>query len=192
MGVLAHCVVIFIFQHLTSAYDFKEGLYNNGQYEFVKDPSLNIEKRSPDLDLEQFDSESSDHIRTRRSADQGDCKSLQGFDTKLTNNTQTYSFDDLSGSVSLAWVGDATGVILALTTFQVPFFMLRFGQSKLYRSENYGKSFQDVTNLINNTFIRTEFGIAIGPENSGKNELWLSEDFGENWRKIHDMVCLAK
>uniref|UniRef100_A0A674D864 Sortilin 1b n=1 Tax=Salmo trutta TaxID=8032 RepID=A0A674D864_SALTR len=121
-----------------------------------------------------------------------------------------------------------------------------FGQSKLYRSENYGKSFQDVTNLINNTFIRTEFGIAIGPENSGKviltgdvsgslgsrifisrdfgnsfeqqdlpfnplmqitynprdanvllvisntNELWLSEDFGENWRKIHDMVCLAK
>uniref|UniRef100_A0A8C8I0B1 VPS10 domain-containing protein n=1 Tax=Oncorhynchus tshawytscha TaxID=74940 RepID=A0A8C8I0B1_ONCTS len=137
-------------------------------------------------------------------------------------------------------------VILALTTFQVPFFMLRFGQSKLYRSENYGKSFQDVTNLINNTFIRTEFGIAIGPENSGKviltgdvsgslgsrifisrdfgnsfeqqdlpfnplmqiiynpidanvllvisntNELWLSEDFGEKWRKIHDMVCLAK
>uniref|UniRef100_A0A8K9XB52 Sortilin 1b n=1 Tax=Oncorhynchus mykiss TaxID=8022 RepID=A0A8K9XB52_ONCMY len=124
--------------------------------------------------------------------------------------------------------------------------MLRFAQSKLYRSENYGKSFQDVTNLINNTFIRTEFGIAIGPENSGKviltgdvsgslgsrifisrdfgnsfeqqdlpfnplmqitynprdanvllvigntNELWLSEDFGENWRKIHDMVCLFK
>lgn len=35
-------------------------------------------------------------------------------------------------------------------------------------SENYGKSFQDVTNLINNTFIRTEYGIAIGPENSGK------------------------
>lgn len=88
-------------------------------------------------------------------------------------------------------------VILALTTFQVPFFMLRLGQSKLYRrwvqsahpffskyqhvcccviicnnfsssSENYGKSFEDVTDLINNTFIRSEFGIAIGPENSGK------------------------
>uniref|UniRef100_A0A8C7JH61 Sortilin 1b n=1 Tax=Oncorhynchus kisutch TaxID=8019 RepID=A0A8C7JH61_ONCKI len=144
---------------------------------------------------------------------------------------------------SLSWTCSLQ-VILALTTFQVPFFMLRFGQSKLYRSENYGKSFQDVTNLINNTFIRTEFGIAIGPENSGKviltgdvsgslgsrifisrdfgnsfeqqdlpfnplmqiiynpidanvllvisntNELWLSEDFGEKWRKIHDMVCL--
>lgn len=35
-------------------------------------------------------------------------------------------------------------------------------------SENYGKSFQDVTDLINNTFIQTEFGIAIGPEKSGK------------------------
>lgn len=35
-------------------------------------------------------------------------------------------------------------------------------------SEDYGKSFQDVTKLINNTFIRSEFGIAIGPENSGK------------------------
>uniref|UniRef100_A0A4W5JK62 Sortilin n=1 Tax=Hucho hucho TaxID=62062 RepID=A0A4W5JK62_9TELE len=241
MGILTHCVLLFLFLHLTSAYDFKEGLYNNRPYDFVKDPSLNIKKRYVDLD--QFDSESSDHIRSRRSADQGDCKSLQGFDTKLTNNTHTYFFYDLSGSVSLAWVGDASGVILALTTFQVPFFLLRFAQSKLYRSENYGKSFQDVTNLINNTFIRTEFGIAIGPENSGKviltgdvsgslgsrifisedfgnsfehqdlpfnplmqiiynprdanvllvisdtNELWLSEDFGEKWRKIHDMVC---
>lgn len=35
-------------------------------------------------------------------------------------------------------------------------------------SENYGKTFQDVTDLINNTFIQTEFGIAIGPETSGK------------------------
>ena len=35
-------------------------------------------------------------------------------------------------------------------------------------SEDYGKNFKDITNLINNTFIRTEFGMAIGPENSGK------------------------
>uniref|UniRef100_A0A8C8HS82 VPS10 domain-containing protein n=1 Tax=Oncorhynchus tshawytscha TaxID=74940 RepID=A0A8C8HS82_ONCTS len=194
MGILTHCVLLFLFQHLTSAYDFKEGL-DNGQYAFVKDPSLNIEKRSADVELFQFDSESSEHIRSRRSADQGDCKSLQGFDTKLTNNTHTYSFNDLSGSVSLAWVGDATGVILALTTFQVPFFMLRFAQSKLYRSENYGKSFQDVTNLINNTFIRTEFGIAIGPENSGKviltgdvsgslgSRIFISRDFGNSFEQ---------
>lgn len=39
-------------------------------------------------------------------------------------------------------------------------------------SEDYGKNFKDITNLINNTFIRTEFGMAIGPENSGKVRLY--------------------
>lgn len=37
-------------------------------------------------------------------------------------------------------------------------------------SEDYGKTFKDITNLINNTFIRTEFGMAISPDNSGKVE----------------------
>uniref|UniRef100_A0A671T879 Sortilin-like n=1 Tax=Sinocyclocheilus anshuiensis TaxID=1608454 RepID=A0A671T879_9TELE len=132
-----------------------------------------------------------------------------------------HNFNDLSGMVSLAWVGDGTGV-------------------------NYGKTFQDITDLINNTFIQTEFGMAIGPENSGKviltgdltegrvtkifssvdfgksfvtselpfhplmqitynprdsnilmvysisYDLWLSEDFGASWRKIHETVCLMK
>uniref|UniRef100_A0A8C4HQL7 Sortilin 1b n=1 Tax=Dicentrarchus labrax TaxID=13489 RepID=A0A8C4HQL7_DICLA len=157
----------------------------------------------------------------------------------------------MSGSVSLAWVGDGTGVTLMISpvtnsarlVFDV---LLMFAATNSSASENYGKSFQDVTNLINNTFIRSEFGIAIGPENSGKviltgevsgghgsrifvsddfgksfshqdlpfiplmqitynpdnsnvlmvlsnsNELWLSEDFGSNWKKLHDMVCLVK
>ncbi|KAJ0064203.1 hypothetical protein NL108_001519, partial [Boleophthalmus pectinirostris] len=109
-----------------------------------------------------------------------------------------YTLKDLSGSVSLAWVGDGTGVILALTTFQVPFFMIRLGQSKLYRSEDYGKSFEDVTELINSTFIRSEFGIAIGPENSGKviltaevsetlqARIFVSSDFGKSFSH-HDL-----
>ncbi|XP_035015693.1 sortilin 1b [Hippoglossus stenolepis] len=134
------------------------------------------------------------HKIRRRSTEPGDsCKALQGYDAKLAANTHRYTFNDLSGSVSLAWVGDGTGVILALTTFQVPFFMIRLGQSKLYRSENYGKSFQDVTSLINNTFIRSEFGIAIGPENSGKviltgdvsgghgSRIFTSDDFGKSF-----------
>uniref|UniRef100_A0A672KDL4 Sortilin n=1 Tax=Sinocyclocheilus grahami TaxID=75366 RepID=A0A672KDL4_SINGR len=157
-----------------------------------------------------------------------------------------FTFQDISRSVSLAWVGDGTGVVLALTTFQMPIVFLRFGQSKLYRSEDYGKSFEDVTELINNTFISTDFGIAIGPESSGKviltgdasggsgarifhsrdfgksfiltelpfhplmqimynpqnsdvlaaisvrRDLWISKDFGETWKKIHEMVCVVK
>ncbi|KAK7915886.1 hypothetical protein WMY93_011647 [Mugilogobius chulae] len=150
------------------------------------------------------------------------------------------------GSLSLAWVGDGSGVLLVLTTFHVPLFMLRLGQSNLYRSEDYGKTFEDVTHLINHTFIQTEFGIAISPDHSGKViltgdvsdlggfklfrshdfglnfeptdlpfepliqmlfnpadcdvlltlsitlDLWLSEDFGATWRKIHDSVCLVR
>ncbi|KAM3872372.1 sortilin 1b [Diretmus argenteus] len=223
---------------------WRPGPRSGGQSVFVRNPTAEkaVKKRSvPGWLLP------ANHRITRRSAEPGDsCSALQGSVTKLADNTHSYAFNDLSGSVSLAWVGDGTGVILALTTFHVPFFMLRFGQSKLYRSENYGKSFQDVTTLINNTFIRTEFGIAIGPENSGKviltgdmsgglgsrifvsddfgnsfthhdlpfnplmqimynphdanvllvisnnKELWLSENFGTNWKKIHDMVCLVK
>uniref|UniRef100_A0A671LVL7 Sortilin n=1 Tax=Sinocyclocheilus anshuiensis TaxID=1608454 RepID=A0A671LVL7_9TELE len=171
------------------------------------------------------------HIQ-KRSADGGpdSCNGLDGFETKLTSNT--------NHSYML--------ILLALTTFQMPIVFLRFGQSKLYRSEDYGKSFEDVTELINNTFISTDFGIAIGPESSGKviltgdasggsgarifhsrdfgknfihtelpfhplmqimynpqnsdvlaaisvrRDLWISKDFGETWKKIHEMVCVVK
>ncbi|KAI2661676.1 Sortilin [Labeo rohita] len=147
--------------------------------------------------------------------------------SQIHRHIQKRSADDMSRSVSLAWVGDGTG-------------------SKLYRSENYGKTFEDVTELINNTFISTDFGIAIGPENSGKviltgdasggsgarifrskdfgksfihtelpfhplmqimynpqnsdvlvaisvtHDLWISKDFGAEWKKIHEMVCVVK
>uniref|UniRef100_A0A7M4E7S6 Sortilin n=1 Tax=Crocodylus porosus TaxID=8502 RepID=A0A7M4E7S6_CROPO len=104
----------------------------------------------------------------------------------------TCVFDDLSGSVSLSWVGDSTGVILVLTTFQVPLVIVSFGQSKLYRSEDYGKKFQDITHLINNTFIRTEFGIAIGPENSGKVILTGDVSGGSRGGKIFRSSDFAK
>ncbi|TKS77504.1 Sortilin Precursor [Collichthys lucidus] len=194
MGLLLPGILLLSVSTLTAGLDFQQGS-KPGQSVFVKRSYINekaarIVKRSLPSWLS---ASSAQHRIRRRSTEQGDsCKTLQGYDTKLADNTHSYPFNDLSGSVSLAWVGDGTGVILALTTFQVPFFLLRIGQSKLYRSENYGKSFQDVTSLINNTFIRSEFGIAIGPENSGKYELWLSEDFGSNWKKVHDMVCLVK
>ncbi|XP_076596136.1 sortilin 1b [Chaetodon auriga] len=248
MGLLLHCILLLSVSTFTAGVDFQQGSQPFGQSVFVRrshteEKAAKIAKRSPSSWLPGSPS----HKIKRRSTQPGDsCEALQGYDTKLADNTHRYTFNDLSGSVSLAWVGDGTGVILALTTFQVPFFMIRLGQSKLYRSENYGKSFEDVTNLINNTFIRSEFGIAIGPENSGKviltaevsggqgsrifvsddfgrsfshhdlpfmpliqitynpdnsnvlvvlsnnNELWLSEDFGSSWRKLHDMVCLMK
>uniref|UniRef100_A0A3Q2QZJ4 Sortilin 1a n=1 Tax=Fundulus heteroclitus TaxID=8078 RepID=A0A3Q2QZJ4_FUNHE len=175
------------------------------------------------------------------------CTALRGVEAALQNSTSTFTFKVRSmGSLSLAWVGDRSGVVLMLTTFQVPLFLMRFGQSSLYRSEDYGKTFQDVTHLINHTFIQSEFGIAISPDHSGKViltadvsgfggfrlfrsrdfgltfeptdlpfepliqmlynpgdcntlltlsltlDLWLSEDFGATWRKIHNSVCLVR
>ncbi|XP_029429639.1 sortilin [Rhinatrema bivittatum] len=177
----------------------------------------------------------------------GDCGSWRDYEARLDNNTHKYSFDDLSGSVLLSWLGNDTGVILLLTVFKVPLLWINFGQSKLYRSDDYGKSFKDITSQISNTLIRTDLGIAIGPQNSGKviltgdvtdvstggrifrssnfaqdfsktdlpfhpmtqimyhpknsdyllvlsieNSLWLSRNFGEDWREIYRTVCLAK
>lgn len=175
------------------------------------------------------------------------CPAPPGVDATLREDTHSFIFKVRTlGSLSLAWVGEGSGVLLVLTTFPVPLFMVNFGQSDLYRSEDYGKTFNDVTHLINHTFIQTAFGIAISPDHSGKVmltgdisetdgfrlfrsrdfgmtfvstdlpfephiqmlynpedcealltlsielDLWLSEDFGATWRKIHDSVCLVK
>lgn len=245
--VLLPVLLLLLLSTFAAALDFQPRSRSLGQLVFSRRSYIGEVAAKVKRSLPAWLSSAKRHRIQRRSAEAGaSCGALQGFETKLTENTHRYIFNDLSGSVSLAWVGDGTGVILALTTFQVPFFMMRLGQSKLYRSENYGKSFEDVTDLINNTFIRSEFGIAIGPENSGKvilsadvsggqgsrifisndfgksfthqelpfmplmqitynpensrvltalsshNELWLSEDFGSTWKKLHDMVCLAK
>ncbi|XP_068442521.1 sortilin isoform X2 [Clinocottus analis] len=40
------------------------------------------------------------------------------------------------------------------------------GSSRLYRSTDYAKSFLDISHRINNTFIREEFGVSVGPGSS--------------------------
>nr|XP_060629214.1 sortilin isoform X1 [Anolis sagrei ordinatus] len=137
-------------------------------------------------------------LRARRGAQEGrpeaECGPRDGgFSLEaLSNNTHKRIFNDLSGSVSLSWIGDSTGVILVLTTFQVPLLIVTVGQSKLYRSEDYGKTFMDITDLINNTFIRTEFGMAIGPENSGKVILTGDRSGSEHTGRIFRSSDFAK
>ncbi|XP_061113939.1 sortilin-like isoform X1 [Conger conger] len=168
MGGMRHCVLLVLL-HLAFGLAFQVGtIRGNGHTEFLKKQIHgNVHVARSNL-AKYWPFSSSKHKVTKRDLGGDTCEALRGYGDRLINNTHMFGFYDLSGSVSLAWVGDGTGVVLALTTFQVPFFMFRFGQSKLYRSENYGKSFEDVTSLINNTFILTEFGIAIGPMNSGK------------------------
>uniref|UniRef100_A0A8C6TJY8 Sortilin 1b n=1 Tax=Neogobius melanostomus TaxID=47308 RepID=A0A8C6TJY8_9GOBI len=189
MGLVLRCFVVLSLCTFAAGSDFLQDPRPAGRSRFERSSNIaEVVKRSLP---EWLAPTSPKHIIQRRSADS--CDALQDYGAKLDANTHTYTLQDLSGSVSLAWVGDGSGVILALTTFQVPFFMIRFGQSKLYRSEDYGKSFQDVTELINNTFIRSEFGIAISPDNSGKviltaevsdtrrTRIFVSNDFGKSF-----------
>ncbi|XP_067110380.1 sortilin [Osmerus mordax] len=84
---------------------------------------------------------------------------------KTTHETPFHGDD--GSSFTLTWVGDGTGVILVLSTISSPLDTIyEGGSSRLYRSADYGKTFHDITHLINNTFIRTEFGISAGPGNS--------------------------
>ncbi|KAJ8007194.1 hypothetical protein DPEC_G00115000 [Dallia pectoralis] len=74
---------------------------------------------------------------------------------------------DDGASFTLTWVGDGTGVILVLSTISAPLdSFYEGGSSRLYRSADYGKSFYDISHLINHTFIRKDFGILPGPGNS--------------------------
>ncbi|KAI4826839.1 hypothetical protein KUCAC02_030270 [Chaenocephalus aceratus] len=198
-------------------------------------------------DEERHSLEKSELSKRSAGLNEQTCTALHGVESTLQNSTHSFTFKvSTMGSLSLAWVGDGSGVLLVLTTFQVPLFMMRFGQSNLYKSEDYGKTFKDVTHLINHTFIQSEFGFAISPDHSGKViltgdvsdiggfklfrsqdfgltfvptdlpfepliqmlynpgdcntlvtlsimlDLWLSEDFGATWRKIHDGVCLVR
>ncbi|XP_071358307.1 sortilin [Trachinotus anak] len=86
----------------------------------------------------------------------------------LDDNTHETGFNGDDGSyVILTWVGDGTGVVLVLSTISAPLeTFLEGGSSRLYRSTDYGKSFHDISHRINNTFIREEFGVSVGPGSS--------------------------
>ncbi|XP_076578674.1 sortilin [Chaetodon auriga] len=86
----------------------------------------------------------------------------------LDHNTHETGFNGDDGSyVILTWVGDGTGVVLVLSTFSAPIdSFFEGGSSRLYRSTDYGKSFHDISHRINNTFIREEFGVSVGPGGS--------------------------
>ncbi|XP_058630300.1 sortilin isoform X2 [Onychostoma macrolepis] len=82
----------------------------------------------------------------------------------LSHTHETGFHGDDGSSFTLTWVGD--GVILVLSTLSAPSdSFYEGGSSRLYRSEDYGKSFHDVSHAINNTFIKKDFGISAGPGN---------------------------
>ncbi|KAL4658416.1 sortilin-like [Arapaima gigas] len=86
----------------------------------------------------------------------------------LDVNTHETAFHGDDGSTfTLSWIGDGTGVILVLSTVTVTSgFSYDRRSSRLYRSGDYGKTFHDISSVINNSFIKQDFGIITGPGNS--------------------------
>ncbi|KAI1888098.1 hypothetical protein AGOR_G00181550 [Albula goreensis] len=120
---------------------------------------------------EETNSREKRDTRTRRSIFNSCTLKLSASESKiLDQNTHETAFHgDDGSSFTLTWVGDGTGVILVLSTISAPVgVVVGGGSSRLYRSEDYGKTFHDISHVINNTFIRKEFGISTGPGNSQK------------------------
>ncbi|XP_055045719.2 sortilin isoform X1 [Misgurnus anguillicaudatus] len=84
----------------------------------------------------------------------------------LEQTHETGFHGDDGSSFTLTWVGDGTGIILVLSTVSVPSdSFYEGGSTRLYRSEDYGKSFHDISHAISNAFIKKDFGISAGPGN---------------------------
>lgn len=94
MGLLLHCALLLSFSTFTAGLDFQPGSKPFGQSVFVKrsnteEKAAKIVKRS----LPAWLASSPHHKIKRRSTEQGDsCKALQGFDTKLADNTHRVSY----------------------------------------------------------------------------------------------------
>ncbi|GLD45963.1 sortilin-like protein [Lates japonicus] len=93
----------------------------------------------------------------------------------MMRGANQYTFNLEWFKVSLAWVGDGTGlnllswqVIHKLADFQVPFFASKTRAVKLYRSENYGEIIPGTSFSSTTPSSDQGWHCAIGPENSGK------------------------
>ncbi|XP_068125611.1 sortilin [Hyperolius riggenbachi] len=119
------------------------------------------------------------------------CEAPTALTDILAKATFPASFDP-GAELSLVWVGDGSGVVLVLTTFRIPLILVTFAQSKLYRSTDYGKNFQEITALINDSYIRTEFGMGLGPENSGRVVLVADVSGGSSGGRVYRSSDFAK
>uniref|UniRef100_A0A8C4Q6M6 Sortilin 1a n=1 Tax=Eptatretus burgeri TaxID=7764 RepID=A0A8C4Q6M6_EPTBU len=124
------------------------------------------------------------------------CSAHPEFVHKLIQNTFLHEFtNDHSTAVTLAWMGENTKVILALTTFSLP-LLEWLGRTRLYRSVNYGKTFDDISKLVENAHIMKNIGISVRAGNqsrvvltsfaydsSGRSFTYVSKDLGSTFNK---------
>ncbi|CAH1265006.1 SORT1 [Branchiostoma lanceolatum] len=152
-GVLALSLVFFLSVVCSEAlsYPSKDNLDTGSPVEYVR--HMKRVERTPEKPLGR---------RQKRAADQPDGSSstrcdnndyteqVKGGATKFTFHNET------NLSVSMTWAGENNGVLLVLTTDEWGPFV---GPTMLWRSADYGKTFQNISKKINNAYIKKDNGM---------------------------------
>ncbi|XP_066283754.1 sortilin-like isoform X2 [Branchiostoma lanceolatum] len=152
-GVLALSLVFFLSVVCSEAlsYPSKNNLDSGSSVEYVR--HMKRVERTPEKPLGR---------RQKRAADQPDGSSstrcdnndyteqVKGGATKFTFHNET------NLSVSMTWAGENNGVLLVLTTDEWGPFV---GPTMLWRSADYGKTFQNISKKINNAYIKKDNGM---------------------------------
>ncbi|KAI8501765.1 Sortilin [Branchiostoma belcheri] len=97
----------------------------------------------------------------KRAADQPDRSASRCDNTDFTEQveqgTSKFTFhNETNMSVSMTWAGENNGVLLVLTTDEWGPFV---GPTMLWRSTDYGKTFQNISKKINNAYIKKDNGM---------------------------------
>ncbi|XP_033104072.1 sortilin-like [Anneissia japonica] len=82
--------------------------------------------------------------------------------TSLENTESTFEFkNDSNFNLALVWLGETGKELLALTTMDFGIFV---GQSNLWISNDFGRTFINKNDLINKAIIRQDYGINKSPD----------------------------
>eukprot|EP00127_Corallochytrium_limacisporum_P002214 Clim_evm2s109 gene=Clim_evmTU2s109 len=103
--------------------------------------------------------------------------------------------DDTSAMVKLEWVGKESKVLMVLSVDAT--FMNKSMKSKLYRSTDYGKNFEDITaSLVKEgdpplvDFIKHPLDPDYLIFFDAKDGVWVSEDGGESYDQVHAKIVI--
>nr|XP_032822672.1 sortilin-like isoform X4 [Petromyzon marinus] len=110
---------------------------------------------------------------------------------RLQDAVRVFEFqNDESANVTITWVGRDTGVVLAVSRV----IEAVSWKSRLYRSEDYGGSFSDISALVDGGHALPALEVIVGPgssqrvvllprENIARDvKVWISEDGGKTFR----------
>lgn len=121
--------------------------------------------------------------------------SMKDFKQNVKDNTFHHTFEgDNNPSIALAWTGDDGDTLLAITTYE----SYVSHPSKIYRSTDAGKKWNDITDSIDNELIRRKSGVLTSPADSKRvilvvnnhpmgyattSEIYVTLDKGETWNR---------